>query len=810
MNLRMNIDLRHFLLLVSCLALCMSGGPAAAQIIFNEANAVALDPGNTDEPRFTDTGGVTRPYEGWDYGAIPYSGNVNLPTDPFPGNPFPADLSSASGVQTTFVDGFNLHTNPRGFGRIQDNGGDWIELVVTNDHSDLRGVTFFWQDDFDDDGTYGETLGSITNAQGTTFTESERGAITFSQDKAWANLRAGTVITISEQAFADEIRDSWPEGTPGTGVIDTGHDYDLSTSLAFDPFDGNDDWHIQFHLDESITLAVTPADTQFFLANSDIEVSNEQWAGKLLGPENSIINSVRDSEIPLSQLDVTTGAITDFAGEDASGVSPTWGDQTNGGGVNNQEVMALLSNPDSGEIDAAYFDDVSFSTFGLPNLFAKRTDVGDVDGDGIIEGDIVSGALRDESTLSQVQDFAGVRDPVRNNTYDWSAGGTADFANAANWQLANDNSAAASAPTSEWTARLMNQAGGSSVAQLHSSITIEFVTVMANIGTQKLDVRSEATLTVTGSTRADFESPGRVLVMGGGELQIDGVVDATMVETFDGGTISGSGIIAGHLANSGGTVLPGSAEGNVLSIGGDYQQAADATLAVVISGPSSEDVTLLDVAGVAVLDGFLDVSLNGFTPTVGSNFTIFEAASINNSGLALGNASGFSFSVTATQVIATYEGGVVGPDFNGDGDLDCADIDSLIGEIAGGSNAAAFDLTGDGIVDLSDRDSWLAAAGAANLASGGAYLLGDANLDGNVNGADFLVWNANKFSSNSAWCAGDFDADGNVNGADFLLWNGNKFSSADLVNTVPEPGLLWLYLGLAALLMGRWRQPMAL
>ena len=86
-------------------------------------------------------------------------------------------------------------------------------------------------------------------------------------------------------------------------------------------------------------------------------------------------------------------------------------------------------------------------------------------------------------------------------------------------------------------------------------------------------------------------------------------------------------------------------------------------------------------------------------------------------------------------------------DFDGNGLFECADIDALVAEIAGGSNAAAYDLTGDGLVNLADRDAWLAEAGAAQLLSGGAYLVADANLDGVVDGVDFIVWNDNKFTA---------------------------------------------------------------
>ena len=79
------------------------------------------------------------------------------------------------------------------------------------------------------------------------------------------------------------------------------------------------------------------------------------------------------------------------------------------------------------------------------------------------------------------------------------------------------------------------------------------------------------------------------------------------------------------------------------------------------------------------------------------------------------------------------------------------------------------------------------------MASGNPYLLGDANLDGTVDGQDFVQWNANKFSSMPAWCAGDFNADGTVDGQDFVIWNNNKFTTADQ-QAVPEPALSLLLL----------------
>ena len=130
-------------------------------------------------------------------------------------------------------------------------------------------------------------------------------------------------------------------------------------------------------------------------------------------------------------------------------------------------------------------------------------------------------------------------------------------------------------------------------------------------------------------------------------------------------------------------------------------------------------------------------------------------------------------------------------DFNDDGTYDCLDIDDLVANIAAGQDSLLFDLSGDRLVNRTDLEAWLSQAAG----TGSTFLPGDANLDGQVDGQDFLEWNANKFTLTPAWCSGDFNADGVVNGADFILWNTNKFEPP--LDIVPEPTFLYLYILLA-------------
>ncbi len=145
------------------------------------------------------------------------------------------------------------------------------------------------------------------------------------------------------------------------------------------------------------------------------------------------------------------------------------------------------------------------------------------------------------------------------------------------------------------------------------------------------------------------------------------------------------------------------------------------------------------------------------------------------------------FGADAVELLVSRRiGSIVDGDFNHDGTYNCLDVNQLVQQIAYGTNDFQFDMDGDGLVNSVDLTNWLAVAGDAIFASGEPVLPGDANLDGLVNGADFLTWNENKFSATAAWCAGDFNGDGFVDGLDFLMWNSNKFSSSDLIN-IPEP-----------------------
>ncbi len=112
----------------------------------------------------------------------------------------------------------------------------------------------------------------------------------------------------------------------------------------------------------------------------------------------------------------------------------------------------------------------------------------------------------------------------------------------------------------------------------------------------------------------------------------------------------------------------------------------------------------------------------------------------------------------------------VAGDFNGDGMLDAEDINTLVGESAGGQHDLTFDLNGDNLVDSGDVTLW-----AKDLKQ---TWIGDANVDGEFNSSDLVViFQAGKFEADqdAVWTEGD--------------WTGNhRFDTGDLVVAFQDGG----------------------
>jgi len=93
---------------------------------------------------------------------------------------------------------------------------------------------------------------------------------------------------------------------------------------------------------------------------------------------------------------------------------------------------------------------------------------------------------------------------------------------------------------------------------------------------------------------------------------------------LEGGSLSGTGDIFGDLNHTGGVVSPGVSAG-VLTVEGNYDQAAMGRLIIELAGASSFD--RLAIVGTATLGGILETVLtDGFQPAAGNAFEILTAA----------------------------------------------------------------------------------------------------------------------------------------------------------------------------------------
>ena len=181
-------------------------------------------------------------------------------------------------------------------GRIQGNGGDWFELVVIEDHLDIRG----WQ------------LSIVDNGGGAQI-------LNFSNSNIWSDLRAGTLITVSEN----------PITTASGAVIDE----DIGYSPA------NNDWWIN--------VVSGNAGSGQYITAQDISVSNDNWQIQILDNNGQSV----------------FGPVGEGIGQFS--------------GVNSEEVGKLESDPQPYINPGSNYDDGTSSTFGSENSFNGGTQTQD-------------------------------------------------------------------------------------------------------------------------------------------------------------------------------------------------------------------------------------------------------------------------------------------------------------------------------------------------------------------------------------------------------------------------------------------------
>jgi len=199
------------------------------------------------------------------------------------------------------------------FGRVKGNGGNWFELVVTQDHLDMRGWQLYWTE-----ATSPATAGTIT----------------LTSHSLWSNLRAGTIITFAES--------------------DTAHG-GLSTDTSFDPSVG--DWWININ-----TLLGDPEDPLNRTPETTYATTVTNKAGD--GPGNFSVGN-NDWKLTIKNA----SGITQFGpcGEGMPDHAP---------GVSSNEVFKLEEDPNP-QVDpvTSDYNDGTSSTFGHPNTWSGGDNV---------------------------------------------------------------------------------------------------------------------------------------------------------------------------------------------------------------------------------------------------------------------------------------------------------------------------------------------------------------------------------------------------------------------------------------------------
>jgi hypothetical protein len=144
-------------------------------------------------------------------------------------------------------------------------------------------------------------------------------------------------------------------------------------------------------------------------------------------------------------------------------------------------------------------------------------------------------------------------------------------------------------------------------------------------------------------------------------------------------------------------------------------------------------------------------------------------------------------------------------DFNQDGVLDAADIDSLTSAVKESSTDLSFDLDNNGAVEAEDRRVWVEDLRRTYF--------GDSNLDLEFDSGDFVaVFQAGQYedleAENSTWATGDWNGDCEFDSGDFVLaFQSGGYENGPRLAVVPEPVQTIPLLGILLFGIRRRRRP---
>jgi len=370
---------------------------------------------------------------------------------------------------------------------------------------------------------------------------------------------------------------------------------------------------------------------------------------------------------------------------------------------------------------------IAADPYETTNLAASRTDIRNA----------LQQVVQLEGVLEEPYFQTGVYSPsVGFNVFftqykTWSPqGGSTSFAEAANWSGGTQRNRTDdpdakywnTGPASNWLATIANTSGGFQNASVAGDVKVLGMEIEGVAGEMQVTVEPGATLEAYNGVRV---KEGGVVKLAGGTVRT-----AKDIEIQSGGSLTGAGLIGGYqqviaaipefagrgllepeVRNAGVIDISEGDSAGLLTIDGDYSQAAAGELHIDLFATGAAGVAYdkLMISGEAVLAGTLVLNLGeGFTPLPGQSFSVLSAGTLVPDGLQLAGpgAAGFIVSYVGSEVVLNF----------------------------GSPVFASADFDGNGTVDADDLAVWQTHFGAN---SGGQ---GDADGDGDADGADFLSW----------------------------------------------------------------------